>query len=128
MNANKSTHRSWSCFLFLWRRLAEMVLYVRLMSFSIWTSSVDKGTFFNIYVNIFIFKKIKILHWHINLICKKCFFRISLKKLKKSLTKRNKAIPMHRVVDLIAPCCIVECAEELPNKSRLIQRVFMSRI
>ena len=59
MNAKKSTHKSWSCFLFLWRRLAEMVLYVRLMSFSMLTSSVDKGTFFNIYINIYIYKKNK---------------------------------------------------------------------
>ena len=71
MNANKSTHRSWSCFLFLWRRLAEMVLYVCLMSFSILTSSVDKGTFFNIYINIHILKKN--LHWHKSHLCKNVF-------------------------------------------------------
>ena len=49
----------------------------------------------------------------INIICETCFSELVIKK---SLTKRNKLIPMHRVVDLIAPCCIVECAEELPNK------------
>ena len=47
-----------------------------------------------------------------NLICEKFLSELVIKK---SLTKRNKLIPMHRVVDLIAPCCIVECAEEPPN-------------